>query len=214
MTLRGVRVNRKLFDILTNYGPKAFGPLYMPSVLQFPNDPGFYKVLGPSEEDAPTIQDQKNTKLVAYMDKNIAPPLHFFHHQEATAEVSEKTLVGGLMTTSFTKRETLLSSFQDTAAIRVLNGRRDGVPGITIDFYTKKHALVAVTSGYWLANMNEVIRYVLEYFPAVQSIRLVDQVERAGKRNYSGKVIWKAEGTLPPSDCHVKEVRMYLAAFE
>lgn len=205
MTLRGVRVNRKLFDILTNHGPKAFGPLYMPSVLPFPNDPGFYKVLGPSEEDATMIQDQTKLKLVAYMDKNIAPPLHFFHHQEAVAGVSEKALVGGLIAKSFVRRETLLSGIEDTHAMRVLNGRRDGVPGITIDFYTKKHVLVAVTSGYWLVQMNEIVRYILQCYPAVQSIRLVDLIERAGKRSYSGKVIWKAEGTLPSSDCHVKE---------
>jgi 23S rRNA G2069 N7-methylase RlmK/C1962 C5-methylase RlmI len=54
--------------------------------------------------------------------------------------------------------------------------------------------------------MHDITQQLLQRFPETSSIRLVDQVEKAGKRNYSGKVIWKTEGVLPPSECHVKEV--------
>jgi 23S rRNA G2069 N7-methylase RlmK/C1962 C5-methylase RlmI len=182
--MKVVRASAKMCSIIRNHQPTGLSPLWVESFNPVLSTPGFY-----------SIMDQGNKQIsTLFYDGDMFPCINIL------PPISSTTTIPGLihenLSDSLSKRFPLPDS---EAASRVVNGRYDKLPGITVDLYAM-HAIVCIFSPFWLPNISHLVSFLTANFPLLKSVRVVERVK--GKKLFKCRQIW---GEVTDNRCEVIE---------
>ena len=190
--------NSRLSSAIQQHRPQSLGKLWLDCF----NDesiatPGFVRIV--LEGDC---HSQKGS-VIAFIDKNVFPPI-ILQYGCANVECTS-AYIANQLEKSISYRTTDLKA--PTEAFRVVNGRRDHLPGLTIDIYTKEHAVIGVFSEFWQSHMTGVLDILLGSLTSMKSISLACKLAR-GSSSYKSQIIFGHNS----GQCEITEVsHLYLS---
>ncbi len=193
--MQRVIANSRLASAIQLHRPPSLGRLWLDcfddkSVVS----PGFVEVLidTSNQNDADTI--------VAFVDPNIFPPISLYYGCAAFENVSG--YVANRLKESLSFRAVDLKP--PTDALRVVNGRRDYVPGLTVDLYTKEYSVIGVFSAFWQSQMTGLLDIILDLLPSMKSVSLTRKLAK-GNSSYKSHTIYGNNSGI----CEITEVNYF-----
>jgi 23S rRNA G2069 N7-methylase RlmK/C1962 C5-methylase RlmI len=191
--IRKINIEENLSRVLNSHFPKSLGKLWMTSINDSAVVPGFFYLVSKNYCDPIAL---------SFIDKKLFPPIHIFPYDK---DMFADTMVVQNIQKALDQRLSI-QSFSN--ACRLVNGRYDKLPGLTIDKYDTC-VVVSLYSVFWRQYITNVTQTIVQNSrTSLQCIKLVDKIvgERKQKKDYTSHHLW---GNKNIQQCEITEVSMY-----
>ena len=180
-----LQATERLCSVIQKHNPPTLGNLYCKDFVDIPSAPGFFQLMS----------DNNVALSLVFVDYNCFPPVHLLPCPTKYLTLSE--YINSNLSLARMRRSEWLSAKGN--AFRLVNGRRDGLPGLTIDIYDG-HAVICTYSSYWSSRTALLVDYLRNTVANIKSVKLC--TKRRGAKDYTSRTVW---GTGDKS-CVITEV--------
>jgi 23S rRNA G2069 N7-methylase RlmK/C1962 C5-methylase RlmI len=207
--MKRLQVAAKLAGVIENHKVGSLGPLWAESFAAFPASAGFYRLEAPEapESAIPGLPGDSRRLLpvVSYLDKTLFPSINIFHDAMKKEELSASEWTDAQMKFAKERRQAMIDALPKDGAFRLINGRRDKLPGLTVDVYGN-HAVIGISSIYWKQELDRLQKYIREAVPTTHSVRCCDHSAKDGKKPNSVYSSTYVTGKSNPASIVVEQV--------
>jgi 23S rRNA G2069 N7-methylase RlmK/C1962 C5-methylase RlmI len=211
--MKRLQIAAKLAGVIENHKVRSLGPLWAESFSAFPASAGFFRLEAPKGIDplgTGALQDggQQLLPVVSFLDRNLFPSINIFH-DVPNEEFSASEWVDAQMKSAKERRQALIEALPKDGAFRLINGRRDSLPGLTVDIYGN-HAVIGISSAYWKQDLDLLKKFIREAVPSTHSIRYCDHSAKDDRKPNSVYTSTYLTGKSNPASIVVEQVFLLL----
>ena len=204
--MKRLLISSSLQSALLEYSPSSLGPLWLSSITAVPTEPGFFIVNSACPDIDDSIHKPHGGKnFVVFVDPTKKRPIYILQNT-VDPSLTARDFIDQRLLDAFTYRESMGYNRRYQSAYRLVNGRRDCLPGLSIDVYTQEHAVISLSSTFWFHYIDDVlIRFCNKSLPSLKSIAIVNNSSNE-TTSYSSDIIF---GDASISTVNVLEARKY-----